>query len=356
MSESEIAIRAVLPEDINDWAEYVAQHPDATAYHQYAWINAVEKAYKFESNSLIARDEKTQRVVGVFPAVLMTIPLSGKSICALPYCDVGYGLADNEQILNRMTRQLQEQLTSGNAKQLEIRSVNNNSNEPSDFKNKKVRMLLALPESSELLMASFKSKLRSQIRKAEKNGLTTKLGADEQLLDHFYSVYVKNMRDLGSPVHAKKWFIQILNAYKNDCVIGVVYNDNTPIGGGLVIKKNNKASIPWASTLRDYNKLAPNMLLYWSLLAHCADTGINTFDFGRSTFEEGTFKFKKQWGAQPQLLDWKSFNANGEIEQFQANSASSTSKLKATAESVWRKLPLKVTITIGSTIRPYISL
>ena len=356
MSEPKIGIRAVLPEDIKDWAEYVSQHPDATAYHQYAWINAVEKAYNFESNSLIARDEKTQRVVGVFPAVLMTIPLSGKSICALPYCDVGYGLADNEQILNRMTSQLQEQLTSGNAKKLEIRSVNNKSNEPSDFENKKVRMLLALPESSELLMASFKSKLRSQIRKAEKNGLTTKLGTNEQLLEHFYSVYAKNMRDLGSPVHAKKWFIQVLNAYKKDCVIGVVYNNNTPIGGGLVIKNNNKASIPWASTLRDYNKLAPNMLLYWSLLAHCADTGISTFDFGRSTFEEGTFKFKKQWGAQPQLLDWKSFNANGAIEQRHGTSNSSANKLKTTAESVWRKLPLQITITIGSTIRPYISL
>ena len=144
-------------------------------------------------------------------------------------------------------------------------------------------------------------------------------------------LYVKNMRDLGSPVHAKKWFVQVLNAYKKDCVIGVVYNNNTPIGGGLVIKNNNKASIPWASTLRDYNKLAPNMLLYWSLLAHCADTGINTFDFGRSTFEEGTFKFKKQWGAQPQLLEW-SVQRQRRSEQFQATSASSTSKLKATAE------------------------
>ena len=355
MSDSKIVINAVLPEDINDWEEYVSQHPDATAYQQYAWINAVEKAYKFESNSLIARDQRTHRVVGVFPAVMITTPIFGKSLCALPYCDVGYGLADSEQILDGMTRQLQEQLTFGNVKKLEIRSVNNKSNEPSGFKNKKVRMLLALPESSELLMASFKSKLRSQIRKAEKNGLTTKLGANEQLLEHFYSVYSKNMRDLGSPVHAKKWFIQILNAYKKDCVIGVVYNDNTPIGGGLVIKNNNKASIPWASTLRDYNKLAPNMLLYWSLLAHCADTGINTFDFGRSTFEEGTFKFKKQWGAQPQLLEWKSFNANGEIEQFQA-AASSTNKLKATAENVWRKLALKITIPNGSAIRPYISL
>ena len=37
----------------------------------------------------------------------------------------------------------------------------------------KVRMLLELPESSEDLMASFKSKLRSQIKKPIKEGLKT---------------------------------------------------------------------------------------------------------------------------------------------------------------------------------------
>ena len=66
----------------------------------------------------------------------------------------------------------------------------------------KVRMLIRLPESSEVLMKSFKSKLRSQIKKPMKEGLYSIIGGIE-LIDEFYNVFLVNMRDLGSPVHSK---------------------------------------------------------------------------------------------------------------------------------------------------------
>jgi FemAB-related protein (PEP-CTERM system-associated) len=356
MSKNQVVITSVTPEDKTLWSEYVSSHPAATAYHQYAWVEAVKKAYGHDCASLIAKDKNSGRVVGIYPSVLMKIPFSGKQICALPYCDLGYGLADDESTLSSMQDILMGKVSQGIADKLEVRGTAEDCDDTEKFSNKKVRMLLSLPESSESLMAGFKSKLRSQIRKAEKNGLTTELGASESLLEHFYTVYATNMRDLGSPVHAKKWFREIVSAYQNKCLISVVYEGSTPIGGGLIIKCGNTASIPWASTLREYNKLAPNMLLYWSLLEHCADSGVEMFDFGRSTFEEGTYKFKKQWGAKPQLLDWRKFDANGELLQKNETTPNSASALRTTAENIWRKLPLKMTITIGSTIRPYISL
>ena len=116
-------------------------------------------------------------------------------------------------------------------------------------------MLLPLPESSEILLSSFKSKLRSQIRKAEKNGLTFELGTSNVLVSDFYNVYAQNMRDLGSPVHAEKWFKAIIKSYGQSSLISVVYHDGQPIGGGVIIKSGDNASIPWASTLRDFNRL-----------------------------------------------------------------------------------------------------
>ncbi len=340
--------------DKADWDAYSLTHESTTAYHKYAWLEAVEHAYGHKPLGVIARHPKTQKVVGLFPAVFMKTPFWGKQICALPYCDVGYGIADNAEVLQDMQHFLHTKMANAGCRKLEIRQAESTPPGQDIQAGHKVRMLLSLPESSDTLMASFKSKLRSQIRKAEKNGLTVTLGKTPELLKHFYRVYAVNMRDLGSPVHALGWFESVLAAYNENCIVSVVYKGDMPVGAGLVIINGNKASIPWASTLREFNKLAPNMLLYWSLLAHCADSGIDTFDFGRYSFEEGTYKFKKQWGAVPQPLNWQSLGADN--KKLGSDTSPSTSKFRPLMESIWRKLPLEFTIKAGAYVRPYISL
>ncbi|WP_334064090.1 GNAT family N-acetyltransferase [Alteromonas genovensis] len=353
--DSQIEIQIAAYSDLHRWNDYVSQHTRASAYHRFGWLQAVKDAYGHDSFGIIAKNKKTQCIVGVMPSVLMKTPFINTQLCALPYCDVGYAIGDNADIEERLRQYLVKHVSKANIKRLEVRNIDNTAQQPESLKHQKVRMLLPLPESSEVLLAGFKSKLRSQIRKAEKNGLTAALGTEQKLVDEFYNVYATNMRDLGSPVHAKKWFQHVIKAYGSNSVIGVVYYNGKAIGAGLVIKNNTNASIPWASTLREYNKLAPNMLLYWSLLAHCADNSIECFDFGRSTFEEGTYKFKKQWGAEPQLLNWQKYNSAGRPITEKVDS-SQQNKLRSMVESIWQKLPLSITVSAGSLIRPYISL
>ncbi|WP_414828104.1 GNAT family N-acetyltransferase [Alteromonas sp. H39] len=353
MNQTSIDVRLVDNEDSSTWNDYVNSHPKASPYHLYGWLSAVNTAYGHTISGAIATDNSTGKVVGIFPAITMSIPFWGRQVCSLPYCDVGYGLADNEQILSTMQSYLIEQIQTSSAKYHEVRGLLPAPMDSHSMEHQKVRMLLELPEGSEALLASFKSKLRSQIRKAEKNGLTFQLGQSTKLLDDFYSVYAENMRDLGSPAHARKWFRAIVDAYQEDCVISVVYLDDLPIGAGIVLSCNTKACIPWASTLQRHNRLAPNMLLYWSLLAHCADNNKQEFDFGRSTYEEGTYRFKKQWGAQPQLLNWQKLNQNKEtIPQAFTEPGQS----RALVENIWKKLPVSVSVLLGSRLRPFISL
>ena len=354
-----------------EWNKYVQGNSNATPYHRFDWLNAVKSAYKHNNISLVARDKETKKIVGVLPAVQLKIPLLGHKFCSLPFCDTGYALADNSEIEKALLTSLKQKAIKSKAKNCEIRDIadttsNGEYSNPITapvskevFAGRKVRMILPLPESSEVLLASFKSKLRSQIRKAEKNGLTFKLGNSADLLKSFYSVYSTNMRDLGSPAHHINWFNAILTEYGNQAIVSVVYHKdsgdrNIPIGAGIVLKNGDKACIPWASTIQAYNRLAPNMLLYWSLLAHCADNGTASFDFGRSTYNEGTFKFKKQWGAEPELLHWH------DLLQPESNhlseDATGESKIRPIVENIWRKLPLALTVTIGARVRGYISL
>ncbi len=96
------------------------------------------------------------------------------------------------------------------------------------------------------------------------------------------------------------------------------------------------------------------MMLYWHALKYSADTGCNTFDFGRSTEGEGTFKFKKQWGAVPTPLNWWTFNQKRTLDE--AQETKNYSAKKNLISQVWRKLPLPLANILGPKIRKYISL
>jgi FemAB-related protein (PEP-CTERM system-associated) len=283
----------------------------------------------------------------------MQKPFSKVSYCALPFCDLGYALANDANILQALHSKALTLLQYEGGNNFDYRDSNNEL--PShELAGKKVRMVLPLPGSAEALLAGFKSKLRSQIRKAEKNGLSCEIANSQKNIDDFYQIFAINMRKLGSPVHSKKWFEALFTHYAENIILSVVYKEQIPVGAGIVLLNGNKAAIPWASTVAQYNKLAPNMMLYWSLLEHVSNHGCTEFDFGRSTYDEGTFKFKRQWGAEPIPLAWS--NLVAEKTAIAENTPDKPSQIRSLVEKTWAKLPLGVTTTLGPKIRKHISL
>jgi len=357
-----ISIREATMLDEMHWNTYVKQHSDHSPYHLFGWKRAIENAYQHKSHYLIAEktidNEKT--IVGVFPLIIFKKPIGKPTLCALPFCDIGGILSNDNDIKELLIAESKKVALQHQAKYIEVRSRAHGNDQnivSTSSKNdtKKVSMLMPLPENSELLFSSFKSKLRSQIRKAEKNGLHYKVGSKKNMLDDFYQVFSHNMRALGSPVHAKQWFECLLKYYQEKMVISIVYKEQIPVGAGIVLIAGNTAAIPWASTKAEYNRLSPNMMLYWSLLKHLSDNGVDKFDFGRSSYGEGTYKFKQQWGAQPTPLNWQVIDLQP-TRQNPEKKAVGSGKLRSIIENVWRKLPLNVTIFLGPKIRKYISL
>jgi FemAB-related protein (PEP-CTERM system-associated) len=339
------------------WDKYVDGHNAATPYHRFAWLLSIEQAYQHKNVSLLAFNG--DEVVGVLPCIKMQRPFSKVSYCALPFCDLGFGLANDPSILKALQSEALALLKSEGGNTFDYRDSFNTK--PTDeLLGKKVRMVLPLPGSSEALLAGFKSKLRSQIRKAKKNGLTCEIANSQTQIDDFYQIFAINMRKLGSPVHSKKWFECLFNNYAQQSILSVVYSDKVPVGAGIVLRTANKVAIPWASTVAEYNKLAPNMMLYWSLLEHVSNLGCTEFDFGRSTYDEGTFKFKRQWGAEPVPLAWsdlvQNLAANQKTTDIISTGSGKVNQIRALVEKTWSKLPLGVTTRLGPKIRKHISL
>ena len=321
-------------------------HPEASPYHLSAWARAIEAGYGHPARPIVACEG--DRVVGVLPLFEFAGPFGRRSWVSSPFCDLGGPLAERPEIAEALVESACQ--LAGEAT-IDLRAATPLSlSRPSARRAEhKVRMLLELPESSEALLASFKAKLRSQVRKAEKNGCEFTWGADQ--VDDFYAIFSINMRDLGSPVHAKRLFDEIVSAFGEHAHLGVVRFEGRPVAAGLALSVGGRMAIPWASSLRAYNKLAPNMLLYWNLLKRAADGGFTSFDFGRSSEGEGTYRFKAQWGASPQPLHWLELG-EGAAPEPQAGPG----RGRQLAESLWRRLPLPVANLVGPRVRRYVSL
>ena len=94
------------------------------------------------------------------------------------------------------------------------------------------------------------------------------------------------------------------------------------------------------------------MLLYWTMLEYACDKGFKRFDFGRSSPDEGTYKFKKQWGSEANQLYWHYISLNG--KQIKAEGLEQSKFAKAI--EYWQKLPVPVTKILGPVIRKHIGL
>ena len=341
--------------DSKAWDAYVSKNFSISPYCHFAWKKAVTEAYGFQGYYLLA--VRGHDVAGVFPLVHLKVPFGPSTLVSLPYCDTGGVHAEDEEtglLMLQAAIQLCAQLGAGN---LLVRSERQSY--PPEFMENynysveygKVIMRLELPSTVDALWNGFKSKLRSQIVKAEKNGLAFQWVVRDGL-NEFYSVLSRNMRELGSPVHGVNWFKSVVKHYGEAARIGLVYKGSKAVGCGLILCGTKTVAIPWASTLRDYNSLNPNMLLYWNILKFSIENNYKEFDFGRSTPGEGTYKFKKQWGATERMLYTHSFKH----KPCQAKSTGSIVQGRKTLAAIWSKLPLPVANALGPVLRKYISL
>ena len=84
------------------------------------------------------------------------------------------------------------------------------------------------------------------------------------------------------------------------------------------------------------------MLLYWTMLERSIARGQTEFDFGRSSPDSPTFRFKKQWGAEPHQAVWNHYVRKGHATDMRP-----TNPKYGRAVRIWQKLPLSLTRLMG---------
>lgn len=329
--------------DSKRWDAFVDAAPDATLYHRWSWKGVIEESFGHRGHYLAALDGGG-KVAGVLPLVHMKSALFGNFLVSVPFVNYGGVLCQDEEAKRVLLAGAENLRISCRAEHVELRHL--------DFmidgipaRQHKVTMVLGLAGDTEAQWAGFNAKLRNQIRKAEKNALNCRTGHLE-LLDDFYRVFARNMRDLGTPVYGREFFRQVLAAHPDTARIIAVMHQGKTIAAGIVIWYRQTMEMPWASSIAGSKPLCPNNLLYWEAIRQAIAKGCSNFDFGRSTPNEGTFNFKKQWGAEPVQLYWQYLLEEGKPLPELSN----RNPKYEMAIRTWRKLPVALTRLLGPRI------
>jgi len=337
----EITIHSLDIENYAEWDNYVTQQVQGTIYHLSSWKGLLESSFGHQCFYYYALNEKGN-ICGILPSINLKSMLFGNFIVSMPFFNYGGVLADNDEIAAKLNNFLQEQAEKYKVSHIQYREQVERTVNLLPVSKDKVNMILTLPDTQEALGKSIGSKRRSQIKRPIREGVEHKIGSIE-LLDDFYRVFCVNMRDLGTPVYGKAFFKSIFEQFSEYCSIAIIYWQGKPVSAGFLMRYNDQLEIPWASTLSYANRISVNMYLYWQILTYAIETGCKTFDFGRSTIDAGTYKFKKQWGAEPQQCYWYHWVPEG---GKLPNLSPSNSKFEL-AIKYWKKLPLPVANLLG---------
>ncbi|HUQ87457.1 MAG TPA: FemAB family XrtA/PEP-CTERM system-associated protein [Vicinamibacterales bacterium] len=330
-----IATRA----DAGAWEAYVDARGDAAGYHSWRWRQVFADAFGHEPVYLLARQGGV--ITGVLPMVQIKSLIFGNTLTSLPFVNYGGVMADAPETAQALVDGAHEEARLRRCSHVEMRHVEAQfPNLP--CKQHKVSMQLPLAPN---MWDGLDRKVRNQIRKAEKSGLVVERGG-EALVGDFYAVFARNMRDLGTPVYSRRLFEEVLRVFPDRAQLHVVRLNGAPIAAGLTYRTSSMVQLPWASSIRSYNALCANVFLYWDAIQFAQESGARVFDMGRSTPNEGTFKFKAQWGAEPVPLHWEYQLLNhGELP----NVSPANPKYQF-AIALWQKLPLSVTMRVGPMI------
>jgi len=286
-----------------------------------------------------------EEITGLLPLELVASHLFGRFLVGLPYLNVGGVMADRPEVAAALLDRAVQLADELDVKHLELRHETIVTHPAlSQTPSGKVHMRLALPDHVDTLWDAFKPGVRNQIRKGEKQEFTVLWGAEE-LLDDFYAVFSQNMRDLGTPVFSRRLFRGVVRQFAGSAEFCVVRAGPRPLAAALLCHGPGVTEVPSASSLREFNSTNANMYLYWQLLRRAVGRAQHTFDFGRSTVDSGTYRFKKQWGAEPHPAAWQYYVRRGDVGDLRPEN-----RKYQLAIRLWQRLPVGVANLLGPSI------
>ena len=211
--------------------------------------------------------------------------------------------------------------------------------------------VLPLAGGEDKVLSLATSSCRNHVRKTYKNNWFT-VSFDRSQLKEFYGVYVKRMKQLGSPAPDIRFFQSFFDYLPDNAFLLTVLDTGTGrvIGGMLLLISpgNETVYYPYGANLVEYNSKYLNNFMYWESVKFGIRNEMKYLDLGRSTIGSGTYKYKEQWGAEAQQLKYFVYNGCKE------SSGPPVRENLSIFVELWKEIPSLITDRVGTQLIKYL--
>ncbi|QBG36331.1 FemAB family XrtA/PEP-CTERM system-associated protein [Litorilituus sediminis] len=331
------------------WDTYVKAHPQGSFFHLSGWSKVIHKSFAHNCYYLLAKNAGT--VCGVLPLVEVKSKLFGHALVSTPFCVYGGAIADSDEIVRQLEShacQLAEKLS---VDYLELRYKDKQDGSTLLLKQAHSTFGCIIPEEESEILANIRKKQRAVVRHSLKNGLSHSIKTGSSDLTDFYQLLSTSYRNLGTPIFPQHYFENLTEEFSEQLDIAVIYDDQGAPSNAVMNFYFNDQVLPYYGGGNDAaRQLKSADYMYYQVMCHGREKGCRWFDFGRSKNDSGPFKYKKNWGMEPESLHYYYHLVNAEALP---NLSPNNPKYKYFIR-MWQKLPLKLSQFIGPFLAKYL--
>ena len=320
------------------WDQFVLQCPAASFFHRAGWQKIIHEVFRHETYFLFA--VKNGEFQGVLALGHVNSWLFGNSLVGLPFAVYGGVAAVTDEAAAALEAEAQLIAQRLGVDHLELRNIEQrHADWPTQDLYVTFRKEIFAEEEANML--AIPRKQRAMVRKGIKNGLTTRVERD---VEQFFALYADNVHRHGTPAMPKRYFKALMTEFGKDCeVLTVVSPDGRALSSVMSFYFRDEVLPYYAGDDEAARDLAANDFKYWELLRRACARHLKIFDYGRSKKGTGSYAFKKNWGFEPQQL-----NYNYRLYRSDAIPQNNPSNAKyKLLIATWRRMPIGLANWLG---------
>jgi len=325
------------------WDDFVKSHAQSTFFHLAAWRKVIEHSFRHRAHYVFA--EQDGAIAGVLPLVQVRTRLFGHSLISNPFCVYGGPIAADAQAFAALCDHAAALRAKLGARVAELRFQNAPpdgwladtwASRPGLY----VTFRRPITGDDDTNLKAIPRKQRAVVRKAIEAGLQA---VTDRNIDVLHTIYAQSVRNLGTPVFAKKYFAILAETFGDAMDVVTVRNAGQPVASVMNFYWRDEVIPYYGGGTTEARACHANDFLYWATMQGAARRGCRMFDFGRSKEGTGAYNFKKNWGFAPAPLHYRFALAEG-ASVPEINPLNPKYRLMI---DTWKRLPLPIANAIG---------
>jgi lipid II:glycine glycyltransferase (peptidoglycan interpeptide bridge formation enzyme) len=336
------------------WDSFVSRHPEASAFHSRAWLEALRQTYGYESvayTTTAPGKELTDAMV--FCKVRSW--LTGKRLVSLPFSDHCQPLVDNPAAFSTLITHLKESVPRERWEYCELRpfssaglAANNTELGLRKSSSYYIHVLDLRPDLDTLFHKFHKSCVQRKIARAERERLVYEEGHSDEQLRKFYCLLLMTRRRHGLPPQPLLWFENLIRSFGDHATVHLASKDGQPLASIFTIWHKNSLVYKYGCSDARFHNLGGVAMLHWHAIQAAKERGLGQYDLGRSELDNhGLISFKSNWAAQTYSVDYFRYSAQNGVRH------GSLRREKA-VEAVFSRMPDSLLMAAGKLLYRHI--